>query len=961
MKSVLDPLRAALLYLLLGWRVFPVHGVTEEGKCACQRSDCASPGKHPRARHWLADATLDEAQVRRWWPDGSGHNLGVATGGAARLLVVDIDPRHGGDESLAQLEAAHGALPSTVVALTGGGGQHLVFQAPEGVRIGNSTNLAGHRGVDIRGDGGYIVAPPSIHASGQAYRWREGQAPGEMSLASAPAWLVALLTKPLHEVKTRGDAADDRVIPEGERHNTLLKLAYSLRARGLSEEGLTAALLAESEARCQPPYPERDVRNIATWVSATFDPGGGGDGGERVVTTAKALVDELLTSVPLDVAAPFQATYVQALACLASRAPAEYERLRPRFKGAGVALARLDAAVKQQARVMRKAKLRVLDPNETPPVDVIEHAVPGLPVQGLVTPQGYYVRPDATGFVRFSDGEREEIPLAPGAVVITRRLKDIEQNTESLELAWTRPDGLQRTVVEREIVMDHRKLPALAAQGFLVDSGNAKGMVAYLSRFEAVNYMKLPRLRVSSRLGWQGPRGDPTKFGFLCGRSQVRPDGTIVSAVADDLPAGQPDADVIVFRGLSGGDEQLADGFHSAGTIDGWKGVVALLRAYPRPLMALYASFVPPLLPILRVPNFVVDLAQRTSTGKTSSARAAGSVWGCPDEHLPESVVRSWDATNVFIERACAVVSGMPLILDEAKRVRRPEAVAQVLYAVAHGQGRGRGNPRGLARTRTWQTMVLSTGESAITAVTQDGGTRGRVVVVRGMPFGVVNDETRRVVDALNVGVTQHYGHAGVAFVQWLVRHRSDWDQFCEMYAETRRTLLEQAPAGAAGRLAAYAAAIEVAGALAHAALQLSWPWRSPLDALWTQIAEEADDASGGARALRYVHDWALSQEHRFHGRACLDPNGDVRSPSAGWLGRWDPEEDWRFVGIFEPEVRKYLLSHGFHPDGILAEWRERGWIECDQRHYTTKKYRVAGICERLVAITRAAVDEVLA
>jgi hypothetical protein len=131
-------------------------------------------------------------QVRRWWRRWPDANVGVVTGAVSGLVVLDVDPRHGGDESLAVLEGIHGTLPRTVESLTGGGGQHLYFRHPG--TVVPSRSIA--PGLDIKGDGGLVVSPPSQHISGRVYRWEPGCAPGEVPLADLPRWLEAVVQDP---------------------------------------------------------------------------------------------------------------------------------------------------------------------------------------------------------------------------------------------------------------------------------------------------------------------------------------------------------------------------------------------------------------------------------------------------------------------------------------------------------------------------------------------------------------------------------------------------------------------------------------------------------------------------------------------------------------------------------------------------------------------------------------------
>ena len=128
-----EPLDAALAYAQRGWRVLPVYSAEDGGRCTCEKGrECDSPGKHPRTRRGGKDATTDEGQIKEWWTEWPEANVGIATGEQSGLLVFDVDPRHGGDKSLAGFEAEHGHLPLTPKVSTGGGGCHLYFQYPSG-------------------------------------------------------------------------------------------------------------------------------------------------------------------------------------------------------------------------------------------------------------------------------------------------------------------------------------------------------------------------------------------------------------------------------------------------------------------------------------------------------------------------------------------------------------------------------------------------------------------------------------------------------------------------------------------------------------------------------------------------------------------------------------------------------------------------------------------------------------
>ena len=161
-------LAAALGYVARGWAVFPLH-TWREGRCSCSKEACDHPAKHPRTKHGVKDASTDPEVVRSWWARWPDANVGIATGAVSGFFALDIDPRHGGPASLEAWESEHGALPQTLESETGGGGSHKLFHHP-GLSVKNRTNLA--PGVDVRSDGGYIVAPPSLHPSGRRYQWK---------------------------------------------------------------------------------------------------------------------------------------------------------------------------------------------------------------------------------------------------------------------------------------------------------------------------------------------------------------------------------------------------------------------------------------------------------------------------------------------------------------------------------------------------------------------------------------------------------------------------------------------------------------------------------------------------------------------------------------------------------------------------------------------------------------------
>ena len=145
---------SALHYLFRAWSVIPLR----------------ARGKRPAVR-WqqYQNRLATEQEATDWFNRWPNANIGIVTGAVSGLVVLDVDLQHGGVESLQGLEEVHGPWPHTVEAVTGGGGRHIYFAHP-GVFIHNRVGL--EPGIDLRGDGGYIVAPPSVHFSGHRYTWK---------------------------------------------------------------------------------------------------------------------------------------------------------------------------------------------------------------------------------------------------------------------------------------------------------------------------------------------------------------------------------------------------------------------------------------------------------------------------------------------------------------------------------------------------------------------------------------------------------------------------------------------------------------------------------------------------------------------------------------------------------------------------------------------------------------------
>ena len=254
---ITDLLTVAVDDALAGWPIFP----------------CVPRDKHPLTEHGLLDASADPDQVWWWWEKWPDANISVATGKTLGMVVLDIDGEEGRN-SLGALEGEHGALPQTMTARSGrpDGGEHRYF-AYAGDDVRNSSGRIGAK-LDIRGTGGYIIVPPSVHETGNRYQWTNLIDP-----APLPGWLRLLALPPatpaprpassstsndlVHRARVYVACAEGA--GEGTRNDACFRLSGHLGAL-VGEHGKTLGedqvfdLLIDFNRRCTPPLGEVELR-----------------------------------------------------------------------------------------------------------------------------------------------------------------------------------------------------------------------------------------------------------------------------------------------------------------------------------------------------------------------------------------------------------------------------------------------------------------------------------------------------------------------------------------------------------------------------------------------------------------------------------------------------------------------------------------------------------------------------
>ena len=281
-------LKAALGYAAKGLPVVACYGIVA-GSCTCGgRSGCRK-GKHPIPAHGANDATTDASVIRKWWADHPWANVGIVMGERSGVFVVETDPRNGGDATMSGWVAEHGGPPTTPTVRSGGGGEHRYFRLPEGASV---KSRAIGKGVDAKGSG-LVIAPPSMHASGNRYEWTTTL---DTPLADAPGWLRAMT-----ETAEAATASPSRAVPapddgfvmgssepsdfathpgaeRGTQNDTMMRLLGVHIDRGDSLATIEA--LASSWAlRCSPPIPTNEVQARLRWAEGKREARGVDSGG----------------------------------------------------------------------------------------------------------------------------------------------------------------------------------------------------------------------------------------------------------------------------------------------------------------------------------------------------------------------------------------------------------------------------------------------------------------------------------------------------------------------------------------------------------------------------------------------------------------------------------------------------------------------------------------------------------
>ena len=888
-------LDAALLYASRGWQVFPVGS----GKSK----------KEPFTKNGLHDATTDPPTIRSWWKKWPSANVGIRTGQASRLAVLDLDAKDIPVEVLMEEceRLAGSPFPRTAMSKTGGGGLHLLFELEEGQVVQNSTGSI-CRNVDTRGEGGYIVAPPSLHNSGKLYAWAEED--GDTGLESecppaAATWLLRLL-------KSTGTTAREERVRNGDLGDVswVASALFSLSASMAYADWFRVGMAL------------RDVPDGSQlWMdwSATspkFDDESAKVQWERIQKNGKSFIG--------------LGTLWHAATQAGWKPPKKVkaEPVMPAWMLDDVPVFEEPSAKKEKAAAEEPAAARTYAPNLPDDYDIDEN--------------GRLVR---VAMVKGRDGTEVEkhVLVSDPPFFITKRILEVTMGVESLQAEWD-DEGRRKIQVEsRKVFCSGNALLGCLDAGIPVTSATSAEAVRYIGASESMLRRCAHQERMSRVLGWHGK-------GFLLGEVKM-----------GDAPA---------FLKLDETGAKAVSMVHQNGTAQEWTKALLPYLIEHSTLRAMVASAsASALLPFLgeTARTFFMDLCGETGCGKSQMMQVALSAIGHPLE-----LATTYSSTPIAIQSYVSMFAHHTVAIDETKNWSErlgPKGLSALVYQLMSGRGRDRGTTvvGKFQRTEEFKSIIISTSEYPLSSITGDGGLRSRCVTLHGLPWGEQSPEMAAKIADLLSHMSMHYGHAQMRMVEHLQglddagkkALRASWNHY---QAEFTTRALKLSPGNkVAPRLAGYMATLELTWRLlqdfmakwvGEAALPVDWyDIMVGTDELWMKVLSAGASADRPLAALEFVMGLVALEPDKFA------PVGakSAQAPNGGWMGVARVQDGTvSELGLVVSKLREVLKRADFDAEGIFKAWQLRGWLETDAKRLD-KKAMVAGVRTRCMVFSKAA------
>lgn len=744
--------------------------------------------KTPILRSWeeyqRRQPTSDE--IDKWFLNNT-RNIGIVTGAVSGIIVLDIDGAEG-FEALDAIVGRFGDLPKTWISATGKG-HHHIFRHP-GKPIKNSVSKK--LGIDFRADGGYIVAPPSIHPNGSTYQWIHDK---QQQIADAPEWLIDWMTgdrqpewiqdillelgridkkitsnteKPKTVYLENGQSVIQEKSNSGKAHVLFKKCAFCLhckdKAAEISEPEWYAIISTMARANggveliheISKPHagydrsrtdrkiahalkePPHTCEYIQQHVGFTGCPDGGCGVKAPVVfvTSPLHMANDTLSDLISKLSGQEQPTtelifdeeVINALATLKQRDVGQYSIKKNQLKSIVKSLSLRDLEQVVKQKIDSTKEIKLMERIDKA-TSTSQEVIQKYDFGFEIhQPPGWEIKETGIYPVE-TDGEAKAILPVP--LFLTKRIINADSGEEKVQISFIRDGGVKEISVARPVAFNRSQLVTLSTHALPVTSENAKDIINYLHDFEAANMQSLPVTKSVSRMGWIGSK----QF----------------------MPGAAPDVELDVEPGMSA----IASGYSTSGELNTWIDTMREARESAIVRLMMAASFAAPLLKLVGHRVFLLHVWGASRGGKTAALKAALSVWGDP-----ETIMASFNSTRVGIERLAGFYCDLPLGIDERQIVgNKQELIEQLVYLIGMGKGKTRGTKGGgIQAASTWRTIALTTGEEPLSSESSNTGIRTRALEIYGLPF---SDE--RLASQVHQVTKDHYGHAGEQFIRSLI------------------------------------------------------------------------------------------------------------------------------------------------------------------------------------------------
>lgn len=564
---------------------------------------------------------------------------------------------------------------------------------------------------------------------------------------------------------------------------------------------------------------------------------------------------------------------------------ADYERMTALLVKAGVKRSSLNASMRKQ----RAKQTQTQDKGERTPLDQWE-------IKGNVLSKKEYIKGSFSWKV-----------VTRTAPEIKKVLTNEQDGQEYWEIQFETVRGRRISVTVPRAKMATKKglIEELSKFGFDVKESTASDIIEYLHDFDAAIADDLPSQQFIERFGWTEDFRS-----FVIGNDVI----------------GQQD---ITYQPPGDGERQLADAFRTEGTLEAWKEILPLLKGRKWALYKLFQAFLPPLLPVLEVNGFTFSNHGESSQGKTLSDSISGSVWGNINynSNAESLIVQGMDITKDKLEKVLSTMRHIPVFLQDVHETR-PDVIINAVHQVELGKAKGRGhNSNGSQASRTIKTVLFLTSEAPLSSMSENGGVFARAIEYSGSVFQKHDPFFKEQVMGV---IFENYGHAGRAFVTYLLNNRGRWAEWRKAYRDDiLQNLKEIKDSGQEldtklARKIPYFAAVERAAKIAAEALQLPIT-PEEIESLITETAfdqlTKTESAPYYEKAINVLRDWVAGNKHSFW----VIGDDNQAEGKYGIPGLWNVDKG--FVAMTRSDVQDVLQKRGFDFNRCLNEWKEAGYL----------------------------------